>query len=162
MFKLSRRAGSGARLLATVLLLGCQRPSRVAQTAGPELLDAAGGSADEVVRRAQHEAVRDGRQLLVYISASWCEPCERFQKAIRSGQLNAYFPRLRLLKFDQDRDTERLRVAGYDGQYIPRFVIPGPDGRGTTHRIEGGTKAEDTVMTSIGPRLQRMLNGQGP
>jgi thiol-disulfide isomerase/thioredoxin len=156
---------AGGALVVFVLALaagpGCQRPTRIARRPGPELVDAGGGAVDELVRRAQHDAVRDGRQLVVYVSATWCQPCERFQKALRAGELNPYFPSLRLLKFDQDQDVGRLRVAGYDGQYIPRFVVPGPDGRGTARRIEGGTKAEDTVATSIGPRLQQLLNG-GP
>jgi hypothetical protein len=150
-------------LLAAVLLLAsCQRPSRrpvVRRPAGPELLEAGKGPADAVVRTALAEAGRDGRRLLVYVSATWCEPCERFQKAVRAGELNATFPALTLLKFDQDRDLDRLQAAGYAGNLIPRFVIPGTDGRGTDQRVEGGTKAEDTVSTSIGPRLQRLLYG---
>jgi hypothetical protein len=149
-----------AGIAAVGLIAACQRPARMARPSGPELIVASAGAVDEVVRQAQHDANRDGRQLVVYISATWCEPCQRFQKALHAGELNAYFPWLRLLKFDQDQDAARLRAAGYDGAYIPRFVIPGPDGRGTERRIEGGTKAEDTVATSIGPRLQRLLNGQ--
>ena len=147
--------------LAPVLLLACQHPRQhAARRAGPELVEAGPGPADEVVRGALAAADRDGRRLLVYISATWCEPCERFQKALRAGELDAAFPRLRMLKFDHDRDLPRLQAAGYAGNLIPRFVIPGPDGRGTSQRMEGGTKAEDTVSASIGPRLQRLLNGQ--
>lgn len=151
-------------LLAAVLLLAsCQRPQRQpprVHPPGPELIEAAAaGPADELVRTALSEAGRDGRRLLVYVSATWCQPCERFQKAVRAGELDATFPRLTLLKFDQDRDLDRLQAAGYAGNLIPRFVIPGPDGRGTDQRMEGGTKAEDTVSTSIGPRLRRLLYG---
>jgi hypothetical protein len=146
-------------LCALLAAAACQRaPRPPSHPSGPELVEAGAGPADEVVRTALADAQRDGRRLLVYVSASWCEPCERFQKAVRAGELDAYFPRLRLLKFDHDRDVGRLEAAGYAGRLIPRFVIPGPDGRGTDHRMEGGTKAADTVSTSIGPRLQRLLN----
>jgi hypothetical protein len=149
-------------LAAALLLAACQRPhqqpARV-HPPGPELIEAGSGPADAVVRTALAEAGRDGRRLLVYVSATWCEPCERFQKALRAGELNASFPQLTLLKFDHDRDLDRLQAAGYAGNLIPRFVIPGPDGRGTAQRMEGGTKAEDTVSASIGPRLQRLLYG---
>jgi hypothetical protein len=140
--------------------LACQRPSgRRTPPPGPELVDAGPGPADQVVRTALAEARRDGRRLLVYVSAVWCKPCERFQAALRAGQLDAHFPRLRMLTFDHDRDVERLRAAGSDGDLLPRFILPGSDGRGTAQRMEGGTKAEDTVATSIGPRLQRLLAG---
>jgi hypothetical protein len=144
---------------AALLLFACQRPHRrPPRPPGPELIEAAAGPVEEVVRGALADAERDGRRLLVYVSATWCEPCERFQKAVRAGELDASFPRLRMLKFDHDRDLARLERAGYAGNLIPRFVVPGPDGRGTDRRMEGGTKAEDTVSTSIGPRLQRLLD----
>jgi hypothetical protein len=148
-------------LLALLSLAGCQHAHRQPpRRSGPELVEAAAeGPVDQVVRNALADAQRDGRRLLVYVSAGWCEPCERFQKAVRAGELDAYFPRLRLLKFDHDRDVARLEAAGYAGNLIPRFVIPGADGRGTAQRMEGGTKAADTVSTSIGPRLQRLLDG---
>jgi hypothetical protein len=149
-------------LLAVALsVVACQhsRGHGAAHPAGPQLIEAGPGPADAVVRTALVQAERDGRRLLVYVSATWCEPCERFQKALRAGELDAAFPRLTMLKFDHDRDLPRLQEAGYAGNLIPRFVIPGPDGRGTDRRMEGGTKAEDTVSTSIGPRLRQLLDG---
>jgi hypothetical protein len=152
---------SPALLALAFLLAACQHSERhgTAHPAGPELIEAGPGPADAVVRTALADAHRDGRRLLVYVSATWCEPCERFQKALRAGELDAAFPGLTMLKFDHDRDLPRLQEAGYTGNLIPRFVIPGPDGRGTARRIEGGTKAADTVSTSIGPRLRRLLDG---
>jgi hypothetical protein len=149
-------------LFAVLALVACQRAHPHPGHRGPELVVAGAGPVDQVVRGALADADREGRRLLVYISATWCEPCERFQKAVRAGELDAAFPTLRLLKFDYDTDHPRLEEAGYAGSLIPRFVIPGPDGRGTTQRMEGGTKAEDTVSTSIGPRLRRLLDGQPP
>jgi len=148
-------------VLALLLLAACQHSHRRtgAHPVGPELIEAGPGPADAVVRTALADTQREGRRLLVYISATWCEPCERFQKALRAGELDASFPGLTMLKFDHDRDLPRLQEAGYAGNLIPRFVVPGPDGRGTARRIEGGTKAEDTVSTSIGPRLRRLLDG---
>jgi hypothetical protein len=149
-------------LLSLALIVGACQHSQghgAGHRPGPELIEAGPGPADAVVRTALADAQRDGRRLLVYISATWCEPCERFQKALRAGELDAAFPGLTMLKFDHDRDSPRLQDAGYSGNLIPRFVIPGADGRGTDRRMEGGTKAEDTVSTSIGPRLRRLLDG---
>jgi hypothetical protein len=147
------------RLFVVALLAGaCQNPTGDVRPAmRPELVNAGAGPVEEVVRGAMVDAQHDGRRLVVYVSATWCKPCERFQASLRKGELDAYFPQLRLLKFDHDQDIGRLQAAGYGGEFIPRFVLPGPDGRASGQRIEGGTKAEDTVFTSIGPRLQRML-----
>jgi hypothetical protein len=155
---------SPAALGLVLFLAACQHSQghASAHRAGPELVEAGPGPADAVVRTALADAQRDGRRLLVYVSATWCQPCERFQKALRAGELDAAFPGLTMLKFDHDRDLPRLQDAGYTGNLIPRFVIPGPDGRGTANRIEGGTKAEDTVSASIGPRLRRLLDGVPP
>src|SRR4051794_25774994 len=111
-----------ALLVAASLLLACNRPTASRPATGPQLLEAGAGAVPDLVQRAQQQAERDRRQLLIYVSATWCEPCERFQRALRAGELNASFPRLTLLKFDADRDGERLRTGGYDGDYIPRFV----------------------------------------
>jgi hypothetical protein len=144
--------------LISIATASCQRPQRRAAAAPHvELVPAAAGPVDLVVRNALADARAEGRRLVVYVSASWCEPCERFQSAVRAGRLDTSFPDLRLLVFDHDRDVGRLAAAGYDGRMIPRFVVPGPDGRATDQRVEGGTKATDTVATTIAPRLARLL-----
>jgi hypothetical protein len=144
-------------LTAAVLIAACQEPHGGKASRRPELVNAGPGPADQVVRAALGQAQQQGRRLVVYVSATWCKPCERFQASLRSGELDAYFPDLRFFKFDHDQDAPRLAAAGYDGSYLPRFVVPDGDGRGTGQRMEGGTKADDTVFTSIGPRLQSML-----
>src|SRR4051812_33707292 len=102
-------------LAAALLLVACQRSQPPLPRIGPEFLAAGAGPVDQVVRTALTDAVRTGRRLLVYVSATWCEPCQRFHKAVRAGELDASFPQLSLLEFDQDRDQVRLEQAGYDG-----------------------------------------------
>jgi hypothetical protein len=157
------RTGPLTFLLTVTILAGCQEPhGGTAPVRRPELVLAGPGPADTVVRSALGQAHQQGRRLVVYVSATWCKPCERFQASLRAGELDPYFPDLRFFKFDHDQDAERLEVAGYGGEYLPRFVVPAEDGRGTGQRMEGGTKADDTVFTSIGPRLQAMLGRGGP
>jgi thiol-disulfide isomerase/thioredoxin len=102
-------------------------------------------------------ANRDGKQLLVYVGATWCEPCRRFHQAAAEHKLDAAFPRLRLLVFDDDRDGGRLAMAGYTGKYIPMFVRPNPDGRSSGRQIEGSVKG-DGAVDQIVPRLRTLLN----
>jgi thiol-disulfide isomerase/thioredoxin len=114
---------------------------------------------DEVralVRAEMDRAKRDGRDLVVYVGAPWCEPCKRFHDAVNAGELDATFPGLRLLEFDQDRDEARLAAAGYASRMIPLFVVPARDGEGSELRFAGSVKGERAVEVIV-PRLQTLL-----
>ncbi len=123
----------------------------------------AGEDVATIVRRELERARTDGRDLLVYVGAVWCEPCQRFHHAAEKGELDDVFPRLRVLEFDLDRDAERLAVAGYVSKLIPLFVAPNDDGTASDRRIEGSVKGEAAVMEIAG-RLRRILPRatQGP
>jgi len=127
-----------------LLLLACQ-PQRVTFLPAPP---------GEVPPLVQNE-LRRGR-LLVYVGASWCEPCRRFHEAASAGKLDAQLGGLRLLEFDYDRDEPRLRAAGYVSQLIPLFALPAPDGRASGRQIEGSIKG-DGAVAQILPRLQALL-----
>lgn len=107
-----------------------------------------------VVER-QKASQAEGRQLLVYVGAHWCEPCQRFQAAAKSGALDADFGDLDFLVFDADVDGERLLLADYESQYIPLMVVPGPDGRGSSRRLEGSVKGD--AVADLTPRLKAVL-----
>lgn len=140
--------------LAFVLAVaGCGTPT----PRGVELVPAPpSGEVPALVTAELARAHHDGRQLLVYVGATWCEPCRRFHAAAHAGQLNQVFPRLRLYEFDLDRDRDRLERAGYHSQLIPLFVRPNPDGRSSGRQIEGSVKGEAAVA-QIAPRLQALL-----
>jgi hypothetical protein len=97
--------------------------------------------------------------LLVYVGATWCEPCQRFHQAAERGDLDAMFPGVTLLEFDLDRDRERLLSAGYTSKLIPLFALPAGDGTASGKQVEGGIKGEGAVGF-IAPRLKALL-GQG-
>lgn len=108
------------------------------------------------VRSEAERAAREGRDVVVYVGAPWCEPCTRFHKAVEAGELDAAFPGLRLLEFDHDRDQERLGRAGYSSRMIPLFAIPAAGGEASPLRVEGSVKGEGAVA-NIAPRLRAML-----
>ena len=116
----------------------------------------ASGDVAPIVSREQQRAAREGRKLLVYVGATWCEPCQTFHKAALSGKLDKTFPGLRFVEFDSDRDGERLATAGYVSQYIPLFARPAPDGRSSGRQIEGSIKG-DGAVDQITPRLRQLL-----
>lgn len=151
-------------LCAALLLAGCGRdetpqkdpaqekaPLRVETMAAPE-----SGGVQEIVQKEFSRARSENRKLLVYVGASWCEPCQRFHEAANKGQLDTVFPGLRLLEFDLDRDRERLQQAGYSSKMIPLFVLPRADGTSSGEQIEGSIKGEGAVE-QIRPRLQALL-----
>ncbi len=99
----------------------------------------------------------DGRRLVIYVGATWCEPCRRFHDAVAAGELDQELGGLRFLEFDFDVDGERLAAAGYAGRYLPLFVVPGPDGRATDRSHSGGVKGPGAVEFIL-PRLKRILD----
>jgi thiol-disulfide isomerase/thioredoxin len=109
-----------------------------------------------IVRDAMKREAQEGRRILVYIGATWCEPCQRFHAAANKGLLDASFPNLTLLEFDADKDGERLLNAGYGSRLIPYFGVPGPDGRATGKHLEGSVKG-DGAVNEIAPRLKKLL-----
>jgi hypothetical protein len=114
------------------------------------------GAVADVVRAALARAAAERRRLVVYVGATWCEPCQRFHQAAAAGELDATFGDLTLLEFDADRDHGRLAEAGYTSKYIPLFVLPNADGTSSSQQIEGSVKGDGAVR-EITPRLKGLL-----
>ncbi|HEX8794845.1 MAG TPA: thioredoxin [Polyangiaceae bacterium] len=155
-------------MLATLVLAsfsGCKSapdeprpaPGTVAPVAHVQLSEApASGDVDVLVRDALAKSSGAKRRLVVYVGATWCEPCRRFHEAAAKGELDTAFPDLDMLVFDLDRDSERLASAGYVSKYIPLFALPKPDGTASGKQVEGGIKGEGAVGF-ITPKLQALL-----
>lgn len=126
----------------------------------PEFVPAGAGDVDAVVREALTAATAEQRRLVVYVGATWCEPCEAFHAAVERGELDEALAGVRFLDFDSDRDGARLSAAGYGGRLIPRFVLPEADGRGSDQRMEGGIKGSGAVQHIMG-RLGPLLAARG-
>lgn len=131
-------------------------PTRSAAKTGPVFVPAP--AQGDVAGFIKQELDRSqGQDTLVYVSASWCEPCRHFERAVKSGDLREVFPSLRLLKFDFDRDEDRLAQAGYAPERIPLFAVPGKDGRASDRSMEGSIKGPAAVTTNLVPRLRQLL-----
>jgi hypothetical protein len=114
------------------------------------------GDVASIAAAALAEAKRERRRLLVYVGASWCEPCRRFHDAAARGDLDESFGDLTLLEFDLDRDGERLAAAAYTARYIPLFALPASDGTSSGKQVEGAIKGEGAVAYLV-PRLKELL-----
>lgn len=142
-----------AFLVALPLVSGCKSatpseldPGAPAPKAGIRWLQAQeSGDVAALVRTEQKRTGASPRQLLVYVGASWCEPCQKFHHAAERGDLDATFPELTLVEFDLDRDRDRLAAAGYVSRYIPLFALPKEDGTASGKQVEGGIKGDGAV-----------------
>ncbi|HEY8078773.1 MAG TPA: thioredoxin, partial [Labilithrix sp.] len=110
--------------------------------AGPSAAERKGSGVQVVLAPADAEAIatirterlrakNEGRVLVVYVSAGWCEPCRALKKEIESGRLDARLGTITLLAFDADRDVDRLAAGGYAFKFIPYVALPGADGHVT-------------------------------
>lgn len=102
-----------------------------------------------LVRTERLKARAEGRVLVVYAGAGWCEPCKRFKSAVQSGSLDERLSKTTLLVFDADRDTERLASAGYKFQFIPYVALPGADGH-PAESVEARGKGSEAWREVIG------------
>jgi hypothetical protein len=144
------------RWLLVLALVACKDdPPAVASKL--ELVDAPAGDVAAVVAPALAAARAEGKHLLVYVGASWCEPCNRFHAAAAAGQLDGEFGDVRFLVFDKDRDDDALAKAGYTSKLIPLFAIPRDDGTASGKQIEGSIKG-DRAIAQIAPRLHELIN----
>jgi len=160
--------------LASVALAGCNaRPKRQAPPAAVTVAKSLAKPAltkrpepraplEQFVQQHVEEGDAAGVRVIVYVGATWCEPCKHFHKALDSGELDKSLAGTQFLEFDADRDRDELRAAGYGSKYIPLFTVPDPDGRASLHRIEGSVKGTNAVRDDLVPRLLAMLNEKRP
>jgi hypothetical protein len=155
------RAASLLLLVLASMTSACSRESMPGGPApsGPVRFVPAGeGRVAALVRDARAREAREHRRLLVYVGATWCEPCVAFHEAATRGELDRLLPGLTLLEFDLDRDGDRLLADGYGSPMIPLFAVPGPDGK-ASGRYEAGARKGGNWVDDITPRLEKLLGG---
>jgi thiol-disulfide isomerase/thioredoxin len=151
-----------AALVVLALMISCKGEDTPRASSSPparvRVIKAPPGPLDvpTIVKDEIGRAKSEGRDLVVYVGASWCEPCQRFHRAVEKGELDAAFPKLTLLEFDRDRDGDRLDEAGYTSNLIPLFAMPNPDGRASGRGMEGSIKG-DGAVGEITPRLRALI-----
>jgi thiol:disulfide interchange protein len=115
---------------------------------------------EQFVQQHVEEADAQGMRVLVYVGATWCEPCQVFHRALASGELDEALAGTKFVEFDADRDRAELRAAGYAFQYIPSFSVPDHSGHASGRGIEGSIKGADAVKRDLVPRLLALLDGK--
>lgn len=114
----------------------------------------------EVLMKEELErAQATGQQVIVYVGASWCEPCRYFHDAAAKGELDDAFPKLRVIEFDADADEARLTTAGCRSRMIPLFSRVTPEGKCDPERRMMGSIKGPGAVENITPRLRELLSG---
>lgn len=163
---------SPLRLLLAALLAACapttpprraptdaSRPAVTAPAPHIRFEHAGEGALAPLLRAFIARARAEGRTPLVYVGATWCEPCRYFHAAAERGELDGVLPPLALFELDLDRDGARIAEAGYRSQMIPLIAVPGEDGRSTGRQIEGSIHGPGSPA-QITPRLRALLAPQ--
>lgn len=114
----------------------------------PVTKDAAGYIASQVAR--------GDATIVVYVGASWCEPCRHFHDAAVNHLLDAEFGGIRVLAFDDDRDEAALDAAGYRSDMLPLFALPERNGRASGKQFAGSIKGSGAVA-EISPHLRSLV-----
>lgn len=151
----SAASDSTASSSATHAASGAGGPS-TAPSSVPVIDAPAQGDVASIVRDALATAASQRRKLLVYAGATWCKPCQRFHAALASGRLDTELSDVAFLKFDIDRDQDRLRADGYQSHLLPMVVVPASDGAPSGKQIEGGI-SDDSAVDGFVARIRRML-----
>lgn len=144
------------RSLLPLVFVACAACTKPAHAPHARLLPAPDGDVPALVRAQAAASAAEGRRVLVYAGASWCEPCERFHQAADNGELDDLLGKVDLVVFDLDRDAQRLQEGGYGSRMIPLLVVPDASGRGTDQRMEGSIKG-DRAVDEMRPRLKALL-----
>jgi thiol-disulfide isomerase/thioredoxin len=105
---------------------------------------------------AKHLAKAQNITTIVYVGASWCEPCRHFHQALQDGEYDAALPNVHFIEYDHDVAGNALVADGYTSKLLPLFAIPKPDGRCSTRSIEGSVKGRSAVENLRG-RLRALL-----
>lgn len=150
------KAGTGAPASARSEEVEPATPTKPA-TGGPHFTEFPGEDTPAADFVKETMADHEDRTVLVYVGATWCEPCRRFHDAVEAGELDETFPDLELVEFDLDEHKALLTEAGYASRLVPLFSVPNADGRDQQLRIEGSIKGDKAVEDNLVPRLENLL-----
>ncbi len=102
-------------------------------------------------------ARRDGRQLLLWVSAPECAPCMGVTSALTHHELQRALARTRVVRVNRDDFAAELDAIGIPSQAIPGFALLDNEIRPVDY-LDGGEWDED-VPHNIAPVLAGFMRG---
>jgi thiol-disulfide isomerase/thioredoxin len=108
---------------------------------------------------AEAQLAAGDARVVVYVGATWCEPCQRFHHALEAGELDDALRGVRFVEYDAEAAKPELAEAGYRSRLIPLFAVPAEDGKASGRQQEGSIKG-DGAVANILPRLKALLGSE--
>ena len=100
---------------------------------------------------AHAKAVKQGKPLAVFVTASWCPPCQRLKKnVIPKLKADGVFDNVALAMVDVDKRPELARKLMGGKKSVPQFVIfHKRDGGSGWRRLTVKTVNSKTILKAI-------------
>lgn len=134
-------------MIALLLALGCASPPPPQAAPKPpihtsDLPDGSDVSAG--LRGAVGEAERAGLKPVLYLGATWCQPCVAYERALFHPEMVAAHANVLLVKADFDRHGSALEAAGFVASGVPFWCHLDREGGNSGRCITGAAWGEDT------------------
>lgn len=97
-------------------------------------------------QRAEEESNRDGKLLLVKVSATWCGPCRQMKQLTFADSRVVEILRSDFVALSIDADEQPDLVAGFHVEAFPTTIIVGPD-RQVLKKLKGFQSADSLLST---------------
>jgi thiol-disulfide isomerase/thioredoxin len=75
------------------------------------------------------EAKKDGKPICLIAFTEWCPHCKNYSGVFHDAKVVEMSKRFVMIRLDQDQNKDLLKDLGPDGQYIPRTMFLGSDGK---------------------------------
>lgn len=98
-------------------------------------------------QRAEEESNRDGKLLLVKVSATWCGPCRQMKQLTFADSRVVEMMRSDFVALAIDADEHPDLVAGFHVEALPTTIVVGPD-RQVLKRLKGFQSA-DSLLSAL-------------
>lgn len=136
-------------------------PSASAKPEPPRLVPVPTGLNDGRAWVTAELAANAHRPVILYVGATWCEPCKAFHDALAAGALDEELAGAIFLEFDLDRHGALLGPddLACESKLVPLFARPNADGTCGAARVEGGLKGAQ-ALASVVPRVKKLVGAR--
>lgn len=134
--------------------------SMTAEKASSWMKIGSGGEALESKLKAEVGKAAERRQKpVLYIGATWCEPCSALKKYKSDPRMAEAFQGTYVIELDlDDWKVDELKALGFRAGVVPVFHVLGADGRASGPTIDGGAWG-DNIPENMAPPLKKFFSG---
>ncbi len=110
-----------------------------------------------VAARFAAEAVAAGETPVIYVGATWCQPCLLYKKSLDDPRMKAAHEGVRVL--EADADLHDLSALGISPNGIPHWATVDASGVSDGRAIDGGAWGDNTPE-NMAPALSAFFRGE--